>query len=159
MPQSNAQKLATAARSAPEEEGIVICHHAVLYWMKEAGLIDQNKVDQIKLNTPPTQWDQILARSTDAQVQNYPGGLASLTRGAIIGFIDHGLLQHSMVFVGAENGKAYVAGVNNLNVLNLSTANRVGPLYALVTDNQLKPLEQGKQVHWVDVDTVLARLP
>lgn len=155
---TNADRLALAAQSAPPAE-IIICHNSVLYWMKEAGLITQGKFDQLQQNTPAGGWDAVLANRSDTLVQHYPQGLANLPRGAVIGFIDPLMLQHSMVVVGHDNGATYIAGVNNLNVLTLSAAEKVGAKFAVVTDNQLKPLAQGMQVYWVDVDTLLARLP
>ena len=154
---TNGERLAAAAKSAPD--GIMICHNSVLYWIKQAGLISQARFDRIQQTTPAGGWDQVLCNGNDTQVQNYPNGLSALSPGTIIGFIDPMMLQHSMVVIGHENGRTGVTGVNNLNVLDISIAEKVGTNYALVTDNQLKPLTQGMQVHWVDVTTVLARLP
>ena len=93
---TNADRLALAAQSAPPAE-IIICHNSVLYWMKEAGLITQGKFDQLQQNTPAGGWDAVLANRSDTLVQHYPQGLANLPRGAVIGFIDPLMLQHSMV--------------------------------------------------------------
>ena len=131
--------------------------------MKEAKLITQDKFDHLQHNIPAGGWDKVLVNHKDTPVQNYPQGLATLPPGAIIGFIDPLILQHSMVVVDHDdNGETYVAGVNNLNVITLSIAEEVGVNHAVVTTNQLKPLAQlaqGMQVNWVDIDTLLSRLP
>ena len=153
---TNGEKLEEAARAPPQA---AICHNSVLYWIKEAGFISKKKFKQIQKKTEPGTWDRILAhRNPDNLVQNFPQGLADLPTGAIIGFIDPMMLQHSMVVVGEDNGETYVAGVNNLNVLYPNVAAQYGVNYALVTVDKLKPLNQDMEVYWVHIDTVLEKI-
>ncbi|GFH50144.1 predicted protein [Chaetoceros tenuissimus] len=156
---TNEGKLAEAAQVAPPRTKAIICHRSVLYWIYKAGLITKQKFNQIQQSTRADQWSTVLANNTYTPVLNFPQGLANVPRGAIIGFIDPSMLQHSMVVVGHDNGEAYVAGVNNVNVLTENDAFRVGIKHAVVTANQFKPLNPHTQVYWVDVDTVVARLP
>lgn len=161
----NSGKLLEAALAPPPRNKIQTCHNAVLYWIKKAGLITQGKFDQIERGTKAGSWDAVLANNNDNLVQNFPQGLANVPCGAIIGFFEPSwipgqrVLQHSMVVVKHKNGNTYVAGVNNLNVVTGNLAAKIKTNYAVVKDHDFNPIAQNVEVRWVDINTLLQRLP
>ena len=160
-------KLATVAGSAQNVSKlsaakIIICHKAVLYWIKEAGYITEKMRIQIEKNIQADAWDKVLVSRDDNIVQDW----VDVPVGAIIGFFYESpnmtLLQHSMIVVEQKSGQTALAGVNNLNVLKIEDAVKHGVFYAKVNaQTQIKNdklRRTGMIVRWATAETIVNRL-
>lgn len=125
-------KLAAAAKEGCP--GVENCHQTVVGWFAKAQLISQPDFEKLrgKYKTATDMANAALVKSTD-QVCNR-SNMKDLAPGTVVGFFNRDVYQHSMVYLGGN----LIAGVNNLQVLNLDVATKVGTKYCAATVDQLK---------------------
>jgi hypothetical protein len=153
-------RVAAAGTFRPNNKyvNVEVCHGAVLDWLIQAGFADGKRVDDllIKEGTRPLHFlcERILARLSDARVTLADAGMMLSKGGKLVGFYDHGVLQHSMVCVAP----LLLAGVRNLYVGG-SLGFTVMPVRQLLWDNGGQTVGPAHcEVHVVDVEEFPKRL-